>query len=398
MRILVWATTLQADILALALSLDQRDDIELMVVAEGLSAYLRQPIAAVRPMRAAMHERDEDATRHAVERFRADIVVCDNHFPAFAAAPRVCSLWHGLGWKARPGADIRTYCRAVERLTGIDPTKPNPRFLAQCYAEPDRLWRTEQWGLAPENCRTIGMAFSDLLKSPPYGKEDLASYYELDIGARKNVLVNVTWHYGRFVPGTWKPGLLAAPFDSDIQFFDALFSRAHDHGANVLLCMHDRKRYEARYLTAIRALARRFGRVAIRHKDEFPDNLTDLLVADAMVSNLSSFVTFMYVLGKPTVHICPPPNARVRFTRFHRSRLRARGADDQPPWMNDPSDNGGLSAFDDDGALTALDRALAEPDCCRERAHAWVGRHVWRPDGHTCERLQQALRALGEVA
>jgi hypothetical protein len=65
MRILLWATTLQADILSLALSLDQCDGIELMVVAEGLSAYLRQPIAAVRPTRAAMHDRSGRDTRRA---------------------------------------------------------------------------------------------------------------------------------------------------------------------------------------------------------------------------------------------------------------------------------------------------------------------------------------------
>src|SRR5687767_4996262 len=109
MRVLIWATTLQADILALALHLDTCSDVELIVAAEGLEAYRRSMMARVRPLRAPLLDMNEPSTRDAIARLSPDVVVCDNHYPHFEAAPRVCSMWHGLGWKARPQADLTTF-------------------------------------------------------------------------------------------------------------------------------------------------------------------------------------------------------------------------------------------------------------------------------------------------
>ena len=194
MRVLIWATTLQADILALALHLDTCSDVELIVAAEGLEAYRRSMMARVRPLRAPLLDMNEPSTRDAIARLSPDVVVCDNHYPHFEAAPRVCSMWHGLGWKARPQADLTTFYKHIKRLTGTDPRSPNPRFLAQCYGEPDRAWRIDNWKLDPASCRTIGMAFSDLLREPPYTKAQLADSYAIDVSARKTLLVNLTWH------------------------------------------------------------------------------------------------------------------------------------------------------------------------------------------------------------
>ncbi|MBP9201281.1 MAG: hypothetical protein KBF47_14825, partial [Gemmatimonadales bacterium] len=133
MRVLLWVSTLQADILALALALDARADTELLIAADGLAAWRGEPLARARPLGAPMLERKDAATRAAVEAFRADVVVCDNHFPEFAAAPRVCFLWHGLGWKSTPPTDVAERLRHVARLTGQDPRAPASRFVAQCY-------------------------------------------------------------------------------------------------------------------------------------------------------------------------------------------------------------------------------------------------------------------------
>src|SRR5688572_10591884 len=101
MKILLWATTLQADILALALHLDARPDCEVMVVADGLAAYRREPIAAARPLRCPLLERGDPQVEARCRAFAADVVVFDNHMPPFRAAARLVSMWHGLGWKAR---------------------------------------------------------------------------------------------------------------------------------------------------------------------------------------------------------------------------------------------------------------------------------------------------------
>ena len=395
MRVLLWVSTLQADILALALALDRHPGTELLIAADGLAEWRREPIARVRPLRAAMLEREDRGTRAAAEAFGADVVVCDNHFPEFAAAPRLCFLWHGLGWKATPPRDVEERLRHIARLTGQDPRRPASRFVAQCYHDRDRDWRVRSWGVAPENCAVVGSCFSDLLLVPPYRREELAPAYRIDVARRKTLLLNFTWHYGRIFPGSWQPSLLGrSPMEADLAFLRSLFARAADHDANVLFCLHDRWRYETAYLAALHREAAGFPHVELKHKNERPDNLADLVVADVMMSNLSSFVTFFYHTGRPSIHLCPPAGKPVRFSRLGRFGLRARTAEAAPAWMNAPDDNGGLTVFDAAGALAAVDRAFAEPGCCAERSREWLAAHIHAADGKTSDRMVQVIEAL----
>jgi len=395
MRVLIWASTLQADILALALHLDRRPGTELLLATDGLEAWRREPMARTHSLRARILDRAAATTPAEAMAFRADVVVCDNHFPEFPAAPRVCYLWHGLGWKAIDPKDLEVIAGHIIRLTGLDPCRPNPHLLAQCYHQRDREWRIRSWGYAPENCAVTGSCFSDLILAPPYSRADLAPSYRIDVVGRKTLLLNFGWHYGRIFPGSWQPRLLGrSPMEADLAFIRALFARADDHGANVLFCLHDRWRYEAPYLDALHREARRFPHVELKHKNERPDNLADLVVADAWVSNLSSFVTFFYHFGRPSVHLCPLPGAKVRFSRVTRFGPRARPADPDVEWMNQPEDNGGLSAYDATGAVAAVDRALTEPDCCRERARQWLENHVDGIDGHASRRLGDTIARL----
>lgn len=402
MKVLLWATTLQADILALALHLDTSPDCQLLIVAEHARAFLNAPIARLRPLSAPILDRDEPRVRDAVAQFGPDVVVCDNHFPPWGAAPRVCAMWHGLGWKARPSDELSTFYRHVERLTGGDARQSNPRFIAQCYHARDRAWRIGDWKLHPDNCHVSGSCFADLLRGPaPYSRTALEPEYRLDL-SRKTLLVNVTWHYGRIFPGTWQPKRLGrSPFDADLAFLEQVFARAREHRANVLFCLHDRKRYEPHYLAALHQLAERFGEgLCLRHKDEHPDNWADLWIADAMLSNLSSFTTFFYHFGRPAVHLCPPPgDAGVRFAQYSFLGVGARRrASTSPPWMNDPRDNGGLSASTDAEALAAIDRALTEPDCCRDSARRWLEEHVAAPEPSASACLRQRLEQLARAS
>jgi hypothetical protein len=388
MRVLLWISTLQADILALALHLDGRSDVDLLIATDGLAQFQAEPMARARPITAPMLERSAPGARDAVTRFKADVVVCDNHFPEFPAAPRVVHLWHGLGWKATPPGDIATRLGHIERLSGGDPRRPNANFLAQCYHQRDRDWRTESWGVARENCRIVGSCFSDLLVAPPYSREDLAPHYRIPVGRRPTLLVSFTWHYGRVFPGSWQPRLFGrSPMDADLAFLGDIAARASDHGASVLLCLHDRWRYEAAYLEALHREAARFPQVEIKHKNEHPDNLADLVVADAMITNLSSFITYFYHSGRPTVHLAPRPGEAMTVGRMKRGSLRAVKADQDGLWMNDPEDNGGFTAYDAEGALAAISRALTEPESCAARAKAWLQSHMLPADGQRSEAL-----------
>jgi hypothetical protein len=398
MRVLLWVTTLQADSLALALHLDESSD-ESMVVCVAPDAWRREPIAAVRPLRAAPLARTDRATLSRATAFEPDVVVFDNHLPPKGLAPRVCSMWHGLGWKARPESDLRQFHAGIERLTGVDPRRPNPRFLAQCYGEPDRDWRAAQWGLHPDGCRVVGMPFSDLLRSPPYSRATLQPWYpELDLQRRKTVLLSFTWHYGRIFPGSWRGSRCwdRDPGRADAAFLRALVHAVIDDGGQVLLCLHDRHRYEPSYLATLRDALAGLAHVHVKHKDERPDNLADLVIADVMVTNLSSFVTYFYVSGRPSVHILPTTAADVRSAQIRRGRVRERRDGTSASWMTDPHDNGGLSATDADQTIAAVRRALREPDCCRERSAAWLAARVHGMDGMTCARMADALRELAD--
>ncbi len=390
MRVLIWATTLQADILALCLHLQDSETVELMIVSPGLGALAKEPIGRISPLHAPALDREDPGVEESVRAFGPQVVVFDNHLPPFRIEAAWCSMWHGLGWKARPQADVRTFRRRIRKTTGIDPIEPNPRFMAQCYHRRDKAWRVEQWGLHPSNCVVTGMCFTDLLRAPPYGREDLAGRYNFDVTAAKTVLVNFTWHYGGIFPGA-KPGPETEA--RELRLLHDLLEVAESRSANMLFCMHDRNRYPAEFAGRIEAVAADSSSIHVKYKDQQPDNLADLLVADVMVSNLSSFITFAYHLRRPTVHLCPSPSLSpgIEFAALKKRPLRLPWRDKGPVYMNEPEDNGGITAYTAQDVIEGVQRGLDDPHCCEERAQTWIDGHVSTPDGRSAARLAAAL-------
>ncbi len=400
-RVLIWATHLQTDILALALHLDACEDVELMVVTPGVATFLSEPIAKARPLRAPLLDRDDASTIRRAQAFFADVVIADNHLPPPGLASRLFYMWHGLGWKARGKIDLKVFYARVKRLTGIDPRRPNPRFMAQCYGPPDRNWRIENWGLAPENCAMIGMTFSDLLLGPPYDRAALAGHYRIDTQTRPTVLLSITWHYGGIFAQAGSAGRTLKGLATDdavdpanLDFLQRMIETVQACGANLLICLHERKRFEASFINALEQVTAPHDFVELRFKDEHPDNLTDLLVADVMISNLSSFLTYFYVLRRPAVHILPVAKGmrkierRLMLTRRFGIRLWSRA---EAAWMNDPTDVGGAVAENAEEAVRALEMALADLSIGEGPTGEWLGRHVIGMDGHTAARFKQAI-------
>jgi hypothetical protein len=400
-RVLIWATHLQTDILALASYLDTCEDVALLVVTPGLEAFLQEPFVRARPFRAQLLDRDDPGALARVRAFAADVAVADNHVPPKGTAPRLFYMWHGLGWKARGALDLKVFYRQVKRMIGSDPRAPGAPFMAQCYGPGDRAWRIENWGLPAAACAEIGMTFSDLLLAPPYSKADIASRYKIDVIGRRTVMLSITWHYGGVFATAPSPrrtlqGLAGRrpTRGQDTAFLERMIQTVRARGANLLVCLHDRKRYDPEFVQAIMRLQAEHAFMEVRFKDEHPDNLSDLLVADVMVSNLSSFLAYYYVLGGPAVHILPVDRATGLIERrimvFSRFRLRAwKGT--RAAWMLDPRDIGGPAAADGDEAIAAVTAALNDPALGAADAASWLERHVVEMDGHTARRFKEQL-------
>jgi hypothetical protein len=395
-RVVVWATHLQTDILALCAHLDRCADVALLIVTEQAAAFAREPVARALALRAPILARDQPGLMAQVRAFGADVAVADNHVPPAGTAPRLFYMWHGMGWKARSRLDLEVFYQQVRQLTGDDPRRPSDRFRAQCYGPTDLAWRIGSWGIAASNCVVTGMCFSDMLRDPPYVRADITGEFGIDVLRRKTLLLSITWHYGGIFA---RDGSLArqAAQARDLAFVRRIVETTDRRGANLLICLHDAKRYDAGFLAELGRIASAAPTVAIRFKSEHPDNLADLLVADVMVSNLSSFLACHYVLGRPSVHILPAHAGARRIERVvmllsrFRIRVRSRTGD---VWMLDPADTGGANAADEDTALAAIGAALDDPASGIAPTRAWLQRHLHPIDGQACARAKAAIDQL----
>ena len=227
-RICIWAAAFQADILALTHALADSGEVDLLVVTPRPEVFRRQPIQQVKPLPCRILDRHQWRSLFAAQRFGADLVIIDNLFPDYPIAPRLMVLWHGLGmWKVKPRAEITTFAEQARPHAG-DVTQPNPRFLAQCYGELTYKWWVREWGLAPECCEQLGMAYSDWILHPPYSREYARRSIGLPDQGGPTVLLSLSWHYGsRF--GTWGHLTEIARLVSE--------TVASYHG-DVLLCLH----------------------------------------------------------------------------------------------------------------------------------------------------------------
>ena len=116
-----------------------------------------------------------------------------------------------------------------------------------------------------------------------------------------------------------------------------------------------------------------------------------MVVADAMITNLSSFITYFYHFGRPTVHLAPRPGEAMTVGRMKSGSLKSVKTNQADLWMNDPSDNGGFTAYNADEALASISTALTQPASCVDRAKAWLASHMLPADGRRSEALAGAV-------
>lgn len=385
MRICFWSTSFQADNQALASYLSRQPGVDVLVALDDPERYLSEPVAALLPPPGQLLDRRSPATLDAIRSFAPDCLIVDNHLPRRRLARRLYVLWHGYGWRVD---DLSTMRRELRKLVGpVD--RPNPDFRWHAFGDFDRSYRIEHSRFAPDNVLPLGSAYSDLLlpgaaRRARLDPRSVQPHYRLDL-ARPTVLLGMTWHHG---------GALAH-WGDDEQLHERLARHVGELGANLLIRMHDRHRYERADVLRMEALASRHAHVQLKFKSDHPDSLVDMLLSSVLISNYSSLLNAFYYTGKPSVHIDPIALEGPNYRRVLRwgTMWRRKVQDPLETWKVSPDDIGGLRARSFDELIAGVTRSLAEPDCCSETAAAFVRRHISHADGQSCERISASLRA-----
>lgn len=384
MRVCFWSSTFQADNYALADFLARTGTSEVTVALQEPERFCAEPISAIAPFRGRMLERDTAETKRALTSEAFDVLVVDNHLPSYAIAPRVYVLWHGFGWRID---DLSTTRRELKKLVS-DVTVPNPSFRWQAFGDWDQEYRVTHSGLAVENVVALGSPYSDLLRpeseiSRRLDREALQRHYTIDL-ARPVVLLGLTWHHGGSL-GHW---------GDEEQLLSEVVAHVAARGASTLLRMHDRYRYSRDYVRLVERLAERHeGALMLKWKSSSPDSLLDMCLSSVCVSNYSSLLNHFYYTGRPSIHIDPYDVSKARQTTYKMflGRPMPRNVADGDLWKLPPEEHGGLRARAFPELLAHIDRAIAEPDCCREQASAFVAKYITGADGRTCERVASYL-------
>ena len=396
-KVCFWVTTLQANVFSLAHHLCRLPQFEVVLAVPGLHAYLKEPINRLYPLTCPLIERDDRRATDSLKRFGADVTVVDNHYPPERLSPLLVNVWHGFGWRGPEGrAQFKDVYRSIKRLTGVAPDTPNPAFMWICAGETNRQYRIHSTGFHPENVFATGQAYTDDVVRPKISRDSALAYYPPHFSRKKICLFAPTWHFGRIFSG----------WGDDIAIIQNMIQRVDEVGGAMILRMHDRKRFDPTYAAQIEALSGRCGNVVVKFKDEQQDNLLDLTVADCMVSNYSSMLTFFYGTGKPSVHLYPFEKGREQplYRTWKNGKVRERKASDpRGIWSLPPEDTGGPIAYSAQEALDQLETALVDDTTGRSAALGFIAKHCAPYDGGRCQALaeliqQRVKRLRGEDA
>ncbi|HEY6881838.1 MAG TPA: CDP-glycerol glycerophosphotransferase family protein [Polyangiales bacterium] len=386
MKLCFWSSTFQSDSHALAEHLArQGHDVTIILPSPG--DFLREAVHELVPLNARVLDRSARSTDELLRRERFDVTIVDNHLPLSLSSERLFVLWHGFGWRVD---DLTTMRSELQGLVG-DVTRENPRFRWQAIGDWDREYRLYHSQLADENVVALGSPFADWLRreSPlrqRFDKRSLQRAYAIDLD-KPVVLLALTWHHGGSF-GHWG--------DEEL-LLQRLVQHIASRGASTLVRMHDRHRYRAAYLDVIGRVAQRAGAsMMLKWKNSSPDTLLDLLVSDVCISNYSSLLNAFYFTERPSIHVDPHDANRavqVTYQMFLQVPVARPVRAPEQMWKLSPDQHGGLRAQSFDALIAQVDRALADPDCCRTQARSFLQNYVTAPDGRSCARTEKFLEA-----
>jgi hypothetical protein len=392
LKVCLWPTTLQANIYSIARHLASRpDQFDTCTVVDGLESYRREPIFELAPVGGTLLDRAAPDLKARLTQFAADVLVVDNHHPPFPVAPGLVNVWHGFGWRGPEDRESFAQVFAdVRKHTGQPADEPNPCFRWITAGPTNFEHRVRITGFHPDNVLPLGQAFIDDVLKFNLGRAQLERFYPDAFRGRKIALFAPTWHFGR----------IFSHWGDDFEILERVFSHLAREGAALIMRMHDRKRFDPQYLGQLEQLAARHAHVLLKYKDGNQDNLLDIAISDVMLSNYSSILTYFYATGRPSIHMQPvAPGAQDSVYRYWKhGKVQTKKAGASYIWSLDPDQIGGLFVDSVSGLEAALSRALREPTCCQEPSRAFVESHCAAYDGHTCERIAQAIRDVGDRA
>ncbi|GAB4556802.1 MAG: hypothetical protein Tsb0020_00410 [Haliangiales bacterium] len=384
-RVCFWTTSFGPDLIALGWDLDAHEDFELRVAVDDPAAMMREPSLQRRPLKAPLVDKGLAGMR-ALRRFAPDVVVIDNGPPWWRLGRAGLVLWHGYGWKGPNDLREMAYRYLSLAAQWGSPLHRNRRLRWACFGPQDKDHRVGVGRLSRDVCVELGATSHDVLRAP-IDRAELASAYPIDVVTRRNVLIAPTWHYGG-VLGHW---------GDERAMLERLFERVRDRGANVILRLHDKWRMEPALLAVVEGLARRHDHVLLKFKNEHPDGLADLQIADVLITNMSSIANLFYATGRPTIHVFPVRDEQETFAwrRLWFGKVRAREVGSvREIWKLRPERNGGLMARSQEQLLAQVDQALDDPGCCAEAAKRFVDDYMLGADGRACERARATLQQL----
>lgn len=386
MNVLFYASTFGADLLSFAQYLDRKPNVMVKVLLPHPERFEQEGISRLFPLQAELIKKSLKSYFFKPGDFEPDITIMDNKVPLRAPSPYGLMLWHGFGWKG-PN-DVQEFSwlhRSIQAAWG-NAMVPNEHFRWQCFGTWDFKHRTEVSGFHPDNCRILGAASHDILRDP-LPKEKMQPYYPFDVINKKTILIAPTWHYGE----------VFSHWGSDEVLFEKLFNRIDDYDANVILRLHDSFRFDRKYVAFLEELVKNHPNTFLKFKDQNPDNLLDMMVSDALITNYSSIANLYYATGRPTIHIYPVKSKDEDFLWRKHSPfgMRKKTVDSvKYIWKLSPEENGGLMAMDFDMLMEQVDEVFRNPDCCAENAKSFLDNYMLGADGNNCQRIWDAIQEL----
>jgi len=384
-KVCFYTTNFQADVIGLASYLEGRDSFDVLVVVDNLQLYKKEKFYKLGKFSGKMLDKEDSSLYDKINDFSPDITVVDNHFPKRKISKYLFVLWHGFGWKGPNDIkEFKQVHKSIKKLTGYSGFKSNPYFLWQCFGITDMEHRNKVSGFHSDNLVKIGSVMSDDIVKPFLQNDELLTFYPDNFFDRKVALLAFTWHYGK----------VFSHWGDELEILEKIIKYLDCNGYSTILRLHDKKRYDASYLSLLEEVASNNSSVLLKFNGENHDNLIDILSADLMMSNFSSILNYFYFTGKPSIHIYPVKEGTDQYLYriYKRGKVRLKkGESAEYIWKMPPEENGGLLAKNLDELLNSIEISVNNPEICREKSFAFINKHMVVADGKRAKAVADAI-------